>query len=567
MRDQLTDAVQADQEAGLRKWVEYLGGEDGGYPDWFKYYAWNSVIKLGDFDKDKQQFQKRSKGTTAPYPELNREALAYVYDNLNNFRVEGNSPEGLNDAKLQEHLKSANFGKLYAHAVLEATSVTPELRNEIRGSWTKFNQNHDPRVARRLAESIQGHGTGWCTAGESTAANQLEQGDFYVYYTRDEEGNDTVPRVAIRMQNNQVAEVRGVNTAQELEPELYDVTLEQLHELPGGETYIRKAEDMKRLTEIDKKVHSESSVLLSADELKFLYEIDHRIIGFGYDKDPRVEEIKSTRNFLEDMFSVFNTADQDVVAEGLIQHLRGDLVFNNFDLFSEVDQQFVADKMIESPNEFNNFIHNLDKFHGLNEETALVVAAQSEAALKKIANNLGSFKELGKTVADLILESDSIITPDRTVLQNLDRFKPGAINQKALTERILDTPSGLTVIAGSIDKLEEGVVDHEQLAHKMIDNYNGQALAWNLEKFNVDVEGVATHLIMTGQASDIARNFEKFESVFGDKKTFRKLSKIVETMIPDEIDIAGSVFNKMMKYRYAVSPVKQIKNRKHRKSK
>ena len=50
MRDQMTEAVQADQRAGLGKWVEYLGGEDGGYPNWFKYYTFESVVKVGGYD-------------------------------------------------------------------------------------------------------------------------------------------------------------------------------------------------------------------------------------------------------------------------------------------------------------------------------------------------------------------------------------------------------------------------------------------------------------------------------------------------------------------------------------
>lgn len=296
MRRQMTEAVQADQRAGLGKWVEYLGGDDGGYPDWFKHYTWTSVTKLGTYDKEKGEFQKRSRGTTAPYPELNREALAYVYDVLNKSRVQGERVQGgANDIELQKLLKSGNFGKLYAHAILEITPDSPELRNEVKGSWTKFNQTDDPRTARRLSGSLQGHGTGWCTAGESTASIQLRGGDFYVYYTRDEDGKDTVPRVAIRMEGAQVAEVRGVNTAQELEPVMADITAEQLKGLPGGEEYIRKAEDMKRLSVLEKKITAESDTELTSDELRFLYELDHEIEGFGYEEDPRIKEIRGIR--------------------------------------------------------------------------------------------------------------------------------------------------------------------------------------------------------------------------------------------------------------------------------
>lgn len=296
MREQMTEAVQADQRVGLGKWVEYLGGEDGGYPDWFKSYTFSSVTKLGNYDKEKGEFLKRSRGTTAAYPELNREALAYVYDVLNKSRVQHEPVDGAaHNEQLQKLLTGANFGKLYAHAILEIAPTSPELLKDTRGSWTKFNQSSDPRTARRLAGSLQGHGTGWCTAGESTANIQLQGGDFYVYYTRDEDGKETIPRVAIRMQEGTVAEVRGINTAQELESEMADITSERLQDLPGGEEYIRRAQDMKHLTVIDKKITADPTVELTGDELRFLYELDHDISGFGYERDPRIDEIRAKR--------------------------------------------------------------------------------------------------------------------------------------------------------------------------------------------------------------------------------------------------------------------------------
>jgi len=104
-----------------------------------------------------------------------------------------------------------------------------------------------------------------------------------------------VPRVAIRMEQGEVAEVRGVNAAQELEAEMADITAEQLKDLPGGEEYIRKAEDMKRLTLLEKKTLADPNAELTSDELRFLYELDHEIEGFGYEEDPRVKEIRAMR--------------------------------------------------------------------------------------------------------------------------------------------------------------------------------------------------------------------------------------------------------------------------------
>jgi hypothetical protein len=358
MRRQMTEAVQADQKVGLSKWVEYLGGADGGYPDWFKTYTWTSVTKLGTYDKDKSEFLKRSRGTTAPYPELNREALAYVYDVLNKSRVQGEQVNGgANDGQLQKLLKGGNFGKLYAHAVLEVTPDTPELRSEIRGSWTKFNQTDDPRTARRLSGSLQGHGTGWCTAGESTATMQLRGGDFFVYYTRDEDGKDTVPRVAIRMEQGSVAEVRGVNAAQELEHEMADTTSERLKDLPGGEEYIRKAQDMKRLTAIEKKTATDPNVSLTAEELRFLYELDHEIQGFGYETDPRISEIRAMRG----------DADKPELARILPESIR-EQVKGAFEAYKAVAEQlgskqrlFRKGEATLSPNELEHLFAAKDK--------------------------------------------------------------------------------------------------------------------------------------------------------------------------------------------------------------
>lgn len=67
---------------------------------------------------------------------------------------------------------------------------------------------------------------------------------------------------------------------------------------------------MKLLTLIDKKVND--NIDLTLEELKFLYEIDGQIIGFGYRKDPRIEEIKRKRNERRDYSLIFNVKEEEV---------------------------------------------------------------------------------------------------------------------------------------------------------------------------------------------------------------------------------------------------------------
>lgn len=404
-REQMIEAIQADQQASLTNWVEYLGGNDGSYPDWFKYYTWTSIAKIGVFDKEKQEFQKRSRGTTAAYPELNREALAYVFDVLNTSRVHGEKvdSEG-DDKKLQQLLQSANFGKLYAHAAQEVTPDSPELKKATQGSWTKFSRTDDPRTARRLSESLQGHGTGWCTASESTAGAQLQDGDFYVYYTRDEDGDDTVPRVAIRMEYGEVNEVRGINPSQELEPVMTDITSERLKELPGGEVYVKKAEDMKRLTNIEKKITANNEIELPSEELRFLYEIDREIQGFGYDIDPRIAIIRSQRDARKDLGRIFGVEftgnDCTEILEGFIAKGNVRAVLACIPYSQSIDGSILEN--LKDSDEFYKAVHYFFCTEAGNYVDEKTIFAQYAAAYAT------SFTNINSLIAQSIIDKDAL---------------------------------------------------------------------------------------------------------------------------------------------------------------
>ncbi len=480
MRHMMTEAVQTDQRTGLGKWVEYLGGEDGGYPDWFKAYTWESVVKLGNYDKDKQEFSKRGRGTVVPYPELNREALAYVYDVLNKSRVQGEKVDGgANNEQLQKHLKSGNFGKLYAHAVMEVTPDSPELRKDIRGSWTKFNQTDDPRTARRLSGSLQGHGTGWCTAGESTASMQLRGGDFYVYYTRDEDGKDTVPRVAIRMEQGEVAEVRGVNAAQELEAEMADITADRLKGLPGGEEYIRKAEDMKCLTAIEKRTLADPNAELTSDELRFLYELDHQIEGFGYEEDPRVKEIRTMRGdkdkpelarFLPEVireqvqsaYSAYKTVADNLLGTKRGLHGKREVAAS----MQELEQLFAAkDKEWQANGVYDYLVEKLIADGARFNLVATPNVEASEAQVIALAEAFGKDRsyETYKSRAFAIeyVEAFGVDPPYETYVDD-DLYRKGHYTGKELSGNKGSVPIRLSLIPSSLDgEMGYGSVDSQ----------------------------------------------------------------------------------------------------------
>jgi hypothetical protein len=302
MKKQLTEVIITDQKSTLDNWINYFTSRDSdSFPMWAKYWAFNGMIKISSFDKAKHAFGKRDKGTVAPFPDLNREALAYVVDAIIKKANKEDIPVADGNQELKQLLDGANFGKLYAYAI---EKITPTEENELlntKGEWVKYPQKSDHMP---LVKSIQSYGTGWCTAGESTAQAQLKNGDFYVYYSYDKQGKPIIPRVAIRMQGSQIGEVRGIAKEQNLDPYIGDVVKKKLAEFPDGKAYEKKAEDMKRLTQIEKKVKAKQE--LNKEDLVFLYEIDSQIEGFGYQKDPRIEEIRKERDPLKDAPIVFD---------------------------------------------------------------------------------------------------------------------------------------------------------------------------------------------------------------------------------------------------------------------
>ncbi len=387
VRRQANETIISDQKSTLDTWLNYFTSSDSeNIPMWAKYWSFTGMLKLATFDKQSHSFAVRDKTTVAPFPDLNREALAYVVDHmvkkygkeyldrqdeitktqrkieqieryeqqakviktgidakgrqvkpavleqLRNNLEEAPTPE--QRASLQEEmvtlkqqqekllgidglpgedrdvLATEEFGKLYAFAI---DKITPTEENELlstNGVWAKYSQGSDHMP---LVRSLQGHGTGWCTAGESTAQTHLQGGDFYVFYSygrNDKPNKPSIPRVAIRMQGNSIAEVRGIADQQNLDPYMGEVVEKKLTEFPDGQTYKKKVSDMRKLTAIEKKVQMKQN--LDATELVFLYEVDSTIEGFGYKKDPRIAELRSQRNPLEDMPIVFGCAPDQI---------------------------------------------------------------------------------------------------------------------------------------------------------------------------------------------------------------------------------------------------------------
>ena len=331
------NSIIKEQKESLDRWIDYFASDDSKqYPTWFKYYCFQGVIRIGYLDKKNNKFTKRTSDTVKPFIEINYEAIAYLYDVL----VKSFNKIDISDNELEQLVKGGSFAKIYFYILIKLDSINKDTTRLDDGIWKKYLRNSDENI---LFNDIHGKGTGWCTAGglETTKAH-LNRGDFYVYYTKDKDNNYTIPRIAIRMNYRNIGEIRGIGPNQNLEPNMLKVVNEKLEEFPDKDEYLKKVHDMNYLTDIYNRIQNNDNDL-SSDDLKFLYEIDEKICGFGYSKDPRIDEILNKRDKISDIAQIFNCS-KDEISFTVEEALEGNkkLHYGNLDIPAIVKRDYIC---------------------------------------------------------------------------------------------------------------------------------------------------------------------------------------------------------------------------------
>ena len=546
MRDTMIETIREEQTQSLESWADYLtdSSNDTTYPDWFKKYAFEAMTKLGPFDKEKSAYTKRSRGTTTPYADLNAEALSYVYDAIDRHALQGVDTD---DERVSTLVNSGSFAKLYAHAMMEVTPASAERREITAGSWTKYDQiegRYDPDYdfneegeasdrtaidnedAMRLAKSLQGHGTGWCTAGTRTAAHQLTQGDFYVYNSQDKDGNDTVPRIAIRMEHGRVAEVRGIEHDQNLEGNMTSIAMDKLATLEGGEEYLKAAADMKRLTEIDEKNRSNDE--LSVQDIWFLRYAD--VSNFGYQQDPRISEILESRDYKQDLDILINNIDNSLLAEAMISEYEFKDLIDNIDSFdlSADSRDEIAFEIIRSP-AGREVANNLEKFNKKISLAQQIVHSGDTHAVYALSQNLSKIDDQA-VFAQLLIDTGEDYCID-FVISHIDKFNSKEVDNAALAQILIDQNKQI-LVANYFDKLELNYDDRIELIEQLVQNRDNDAVNQYLDfdKLKLepeDLAGVAVQLFKKGQADKVIDSIDSFK----DKKI------LVQKMIDSDLGV------------------------------
>lgn len=557
VRRELTRVIIKDQKVTLDDWLEYLSGPDtSSYSVGLKHWAFAGMLKLGQFDKDTNSFDKRSSGTVAPFADLDREALAHTMDYVAKaLAIEEDSSvkkpnrnaalkeriEDLDDtlatALLQE---KKNFGQIYALVKSKIGHI--ELTKDVKGQWVRFHKNSDHMV---LVNSLKGKGTGWCTAAESTAQEQLSKGDFYVFYSNDSEGNPKIPRAAIRMEGPKITEVRGVAKDQNLDPYIIDVVKNKLDEFPDGKLYAKKVDDMKQLTTIDRKL--EQSTDLSLEELKFLYEVDNTIDGFGYRKDPRIKELRYKRDAKVDLAKVFNCNELEIATsiyelkEG-VKYFAGDLRAKNTELTALPSTlEFVCGDLDLDQSKVTELSQSLERVSG-----NFNVSCLTQTTLPPRLSSIGGDFNLSYSAYENLPESLNYVGGNLNLKDSSIRKIPGTLtyiggNFDLSDTKIQEIEEGLKYVGGTVNYFVSTLFSQEQKTAELPNSleYVGGDLKMNFSKntrIPASLKNIGGNFLVPEDATEFPPNLC---SIGGSLSLSR--SKIAH--IPDSLAYIGGTLN------------------------
>ena len=321
LKEEHINVIIREQIDSLNTWLNYFFSSDSDYlPMWAKVWAFQGMLGIGNLNKEKDGYSRRSNTSVNPFVSLDSEILGKCVDLVREIF----DNKEVSDNEVEKLVSSGSFAKLYGK--LLANKKQLKIVSDA-GIWVKYNHETEVEANKKLEEgkepeylrlynTLQGYNTGWCTAGsKETAKGQIcgsssyMGGDFYVYYTQDGNNEYKVPRIAIRMNQDSIGEIRGVAEGQNIESNMETILEEKLKEFPDGKSYQKKVNNMKQLTKIYDNYKKRE---LTKEELMFLYELNGKIIGFGHRKDPRIGEIKLSRSKRKDLTTVLNCNESEI---------------------------------------------------------------------------------------------------------------------------------------------------------------------------------------------------------------------------------------------------------------
>ena len=464
------------QEESLDKWLDYLLDKNAKYPMWAKYWAFQGMLKIGTYDEANDIYQKRSKKTLAPFIEVNPEILAKCIGLV----IDYVGKKELNDKELEKLIESGSFLKLYPHLIKRKKEEIHINSKKEEGIWITYHHETEKEADKKeeqgiipeylkLFNSLQGYNTGWCTAGDKIRAkNQIcggssyIGGDFHVYYTKNKKGEYKIPRIAIRMDKQDIGEIRGIADNQNVEDGFEDIIAEKIKEFSKikSETttkYLKIIHEMKKLTELNKKSNNNES--FTKEDIIFIYELDQEIDSFGYEKDPRIAKILSTRNIIEDY-----NKNSEIALKAVKKHWYAIEYINpNIDKYKEI--------ALEAVKKNGMSLEYIDKNNKEYREIALEAIKENALAIQYLDKNIEGYKEI---IIEAVKKKYYALRYVEPSIKGYEEIAMGAVKRNGLALEFVDVhvKNYQQIVLEAIKNISYAI----QFVDKSIKNYKDFAL-------------------------------------------------------------------------------------------
>ena len=144
------------QKRSLGAWFTYLKENDAQYPLWFRYYVVRSLMDMGQFNRDDVTYTNRSETTISAYPEMNAEALAFVYKSVEHQLSTESVPQEveeaiIRDVKLDEDIR-VKIATLKEESQYNATQSA--LKNARAKARTEYLQKQKEKQNKTFLEGV-----------------------------------------------------------------------------------------------------------------------------------------------------------------------------------------------------------------------------------------------------------------------------------------------------------------------------------------------------------------------------------------------------------------------------
>lgn len=314
--------------------------KNANYEDAFKALMLRETL-LKVYKKDDTKVivkQRKLNETIEGHMLLNEKVLNVIYNNLDTYE---------------------NFKELYYSGVAEFNNVVREtseitLKNVNTygmGKWIKFDgrasdsKNYAENVIK-LKTLVQD--TPWCT--KTLASTQLEQGDFYVFIDKDNK-----PHIAVKMNGNEIDEVRGIKNgnAQELEEEYRDVAisfLENNKDIKNGKNWLDKEEWNKRLIRYSKEI--EDGTFVVKDVPKLIEDLSRSDYKSHFSANSNLKALKQKLpNVKKHLAEYYNCTEEEISLDNYTptketrcpyKIILGNAYFHNFNATTLGKLQFIG---------------------------------------------------------------------------------------------------------------------------------------------------------------------------------------------------------------------------------